>query len=283
MQKKHVLITGASSGFGMLTALHLAKKDYHVIATMRNIHKKNELLTRAKKDQVEKNITVHRLDVTSNPSLEELQTYLNKLGTLDILINNAGYADGGFFEDVSIEQYKKQFETNVFGLMAVTQIALPFIRKKKSGKIINISSISGLIGFPGLSPYVASKHALEGYTESLRLELKPFGIDVILIEPGSYETNIWKRVDTIVNYPQSEASPYHHYMMAILSELNREKLGDPADVARLITNLCEKKSVRKLRYPIGRGVNATLFLKKWIPWSVWESIVLKKLRMKSDS
>lgn len=283
MGKKHVLITGASSGFGMLTAIQLAKKDYHVMATMRNIHKKDELFTRAKENQVEKNITVLPLDVTSQASLQELQTYLHKVGTIDILINNAGYADGGFCEDVSIEQYKKQFETNVFGLMAVTQIVLPFMRKKKRGKIINMSSISGLVGFPGLSPYVASKHAIEGYTESLRLEVKPFGIDVILIEPGSYETNIWKSVDAIASNNQDTRSPYYQYMKAILSELNREKFGDPADVARLIANLCEKKSVRNLRYPIGRGVIAALFFKKWIPWSVWESTVLKKLRIKSDS
>ena len=116
---------------------------------------------------------------------------MEDFGKVDVLINNAGYAGAGFVEEVSMEEYRKQFETNVFGVLAVTKAFLPLMRKQGQGCIINISSISGKVAFPGLSPYIASKHAIEGWSESLRLEMQPFGVKVVLIEPGSYKTNIW--------------------------------------------------------------------------------------------
>lgn len=281
MERKQVLITGASSGFGLLTAIHLAKAGFHVIASMRNLQKKEQLLTEARDVNVERNISMIKLDVTSASDREELQTYLETIGGVDILINNAGFAEGGFVEELTTEEYKQQFETNVFGLIAVTQIVLPFMRKQGSGKILNISSISGRVGFPSISPYVASKHAVEGFSESLRLEVKPFGIDVAIIEPGSYQTNIWNVVDSIARESNSQ-SPYHQYLKIILKQLKQgeRSFGNPEDVARLVVSLCRKKSLRKLRYPIGRGVKTGLFLKSWMPWSLWEFVVLYKLGLK---
>ncbi|MGG4491411.1 oxidoreductase [Metabacillus idriensis] len=279
MSKKTVLITGASSGFGMLAAHRLAKAGYDVIATMRNMGKKNLLMKSIEDDGLSDRVTLLKLDVTSADSIQTLTPFLNERGKIDILINNAGYAFGGFGEEITVDEYREQFETNFFGVIAVTQAVLPFMRSQRSGKIINMSSISGLIGFPGLSPYVSSKHALEGFSESLRLEVKPYGIDVILVEPGSFSTNIWTTGKKVSPVSMEASSPYYDYMIGIENELERgkEKLGNPAEVVELIVKLCEKKTVGKLRYPVGKGVRLSLFLKRVLPWRVWEAIVIGKL------
>lgn len=149
---KIVIITGASSGFGLLTALELAKKDYFVIATMRNLNKQTELLSQAAALHLQQNIKIHQLDVTDQKSIHAFQLFLKELNQVNILVNNAGYASGGFIEEIPVKEYRRQFETNVFGAISITQIVLPYMRKQKSGKIINVSSISGQVGFPGLSP-----------------------------------------------------------------------------------------------------------------------------------
>ena len=166
MNKKIAIITGASSGFGLLTTLELAKKDYFVIATMRNLEKQIDLISQATKLDLQQNIKVQQLDVTDQGSIHNFQLFLNEINRIDILINNAGYANGGFIEEIPVEEYRKQFETNLFGAISITQLVLPYMRKQKSGKIINISSISGQVGFPGLSPYVSSKYALEGWSDA---------------------------------------------------------------------------------------------------------------------
>ncbi|MDR0138582.1 SDR family oxidoreductase [Metabacillus idriensis] len=279
MPKKTVLITGASSGFGMLAAHRLAKAGYDVIATMRNMGKKNLLMKSIEDNGLSDRVTLLKLDVTSADSIQALTHFLNERGKIDILINNAGYAFGGFGEEITVDEYREQFETNFFGVIAVTQAVLPFMRSQRSGKIINMSSISGLIGFPGLSPYVSSKHALEGFSESLRLEVKPFGIDVILVEPGSFSTNIWTTGKKVSRVSMEASSPYYQYMTAIENELarGRGKLGNPAEVVELLVKLCEKKTGAKLRYTVGKGVRLSLFLKRVLPWSVWEAIIIGKL------
>ena len=220
MKSKTAIVTGSSSGFGLLTAIELALKGFTVIATMREVNKGKPLLDLAKEKQVADFIHVLPLDVTSQDSIRLFQTLLAEYPTIDVLVNNAGFALGGFSEELSVEAYRSQFETNFFGLIAVTQAVLPSMRAKKQGRIINMSSISGRFGFPGLSAYVASKYALEGYSESLRLELKPFGIDVSLIEPGSYQTNIWASVDGM---EVNGESPYSAYMENILKEIEGGK------------------------------------------------------------
>ena len=194
---KTAIVTGSSSGFGMLISIQLAKTGYNVIATMREIQKSDHLIQLATQENLMDKIHVYPLDVTSPESISKFGTYVNGLRSVDILVNNAGYAQGGFCEELSIEAYRNQFETNFFGTVATTKAILPAMRSRGSGRIINISSISGRIGFPGLSAYASSKYALEGFSESLRLELKPFGIEVILIEPGSYKTNIWSNIETV--------------------------------------------------------------------------------------
>lgn len=276
MNDKIAIITGASSGFGLLSAIELAKQEFQVVATMRDLKKADSLLELANQAGVVKRIHLHCLDVTSIESIQQFSEYLPHFKTIDVLVNNAGYALGGFSEEISIEQYRKQFETNFFGVISVTNIILPIMRTQGFGKIINMSSISGKIGFPGMSPYVASKHALEGYSESLRLELKPSGIDVVLIEPGSYSTNIWSIIDTI---PVNQDSPYHEYLNRILNQVNtgKAKYGNPLDVAKLVAEIATMQKTPKLRYPIGKAVKLNILLKSLLPWRTLENIILKQL------
>ena len=273
------MVTGASSGFGLLTSLELAKKGFDVIAAMRNLDKKTALMDAATAIQLEKQITVIRLDVTDPEQIDSMKKELSTWPSIDILINNAGFAMGGFCEETTVEEYREQFETNFFGVIAITQAVLPFMRAQGDGKIINVSSVSGQVAFPGLSPYVSSKHALEGYTECLRLEVKPFGIDVALIEPGSYQTNIWSSGKRIAKKSLEKSSPYSNYMQAIEREMEKgaSNYGNPQEVADLIVSLCEKEKIERLRYPVGRGSRRILFLKKWVSWAKWEQVFFKRL------
>lgn len=239
MNKKIAIITGASSGFGLLTTLELAKKNYLVIATMRNLEKQVRLISQVTQLNLQQNIKVQQLDVTDQNSIHNFQLFLKEIQKVDLLVNNAGYANGGFVEEIPVEEYRKQFETNLFGAISITQLVLPYMRKQRSGKIINISSISGQVGFPGLSPYVSSKYALEGWSESLRLEVKPFGIDVALIEPGSYNTNIWEVGKQLAENQSDTTSPYKEYMDKIQKHINSgsNTFGNPIDVANKLLKL----------------------------------------------
>ncbi|MED2040168.1 oxidoreductase [Bacillus wiedmannii] len=279
MDKKIAVITGASSGFGLLTTLELAKKDYLVIATMRNLNKQEDLISQATKLNLQQNIKIQQLDVTDQNSIHNFQLFLKEINRVDFLINNAGYAHGGFVEEIPVEEYRKQFETNLFGAISITQLVLPYMREQKSGKIINISSISSQVGFPGLSPYVSSKYALEGWSESLRLEVKPFGIDVALVEPGSYNTNIWAVGKQLATKQSDTTSPYKEYMGKIQKHINSgsDTFGNPIDVAKKIVEIAEAKRTT-LRYPIGKGVKFMIFAKKILPWKLWEYIVLRTFK-----
>jgi NAD(P)-dependent dehydrogenase (short-subunit alcohol dehydrogenase family) len=274
---KTAIVTGASSGFGKLISIELAKMGFHVISTMRDIRKADQLVGLAIKENIEDRIHIHPLDVTSSESIRSFKKYVNELNKADVLVNNAGYAQGGFCEELTLEAYRDQFETNFFGVIAVTQAILPIMRTKGTGKIINMSSISGKFGFPGLSAYAASKHALEGFSESLRLELKPFGIEVVLVEPGSYKTNIWSGIETVTIKDQS---PYEGLMSAILNEVQNGKTdhGDPMEVAKLVAKIAMESTGSELRYPIGKGVGMNIFLKNILPWKMIENVVVKKLK-----
>lgn len=278
MARRVALITGSNSGFGRLTTLELARARYYIIATVRSMERAADLLAEAKQCGFIEQIEIVELDVTQPETIAQAVERVRAIGRLDILVNNAGFAMSGFVEEVSVDEYKKQFDTNFFGLIAVTQQLLPLMREQKSGKIINISSISGLIGFPGLSPYVASKHAVEGLTESLRIELKPFNIDVALVEPGSYQTNIWTTGRVDAKRSSHSDSPYSFQREKLESYVTKEMphYGDPTDVAKLIVHIAESKK-SKLRYKAGKGTKATYIIKKLLPWRVWEQLILKQL------
>jgi NAD(P)-dependent dehydrogenase (short-subunit alcohol dehydrogenase family) len=278
MENEIAVVTGASSGFGLLTSLELAKKGFHVIATMRNEEKAVELKDLAASQGCLDRIQIHKLDVTSEDSVEIFKNLIEQLGRVEVLVNNAGYAGAGFVEEIPIGEYRRQFDTNVFGPIMITQVCLPFMRKARKGKIINVSSISGLIGFPGISPYVASKHALEGWTECLRLEMKPFGVYVSLIEPGSFKTNIWSTGKQITDKSLSEESPYFSYMNRIDDYIKKgeSQFGDPQEVAHKIVEIAQHPTP-ELRFPIGKGVKVSLFIKRSLAWKMWERLFLKRL------
>lgn len=276
-ETKIAFITGASSGFGLHTTIALAKEGFQVIASMRNAKKRHRLEEEAHKDGVFHQIEVAELDITDFLAVDRvIKNVLARYGKIDILINNAGYAQGGFAEETEIDDWKQQFETNVFGTIAVTKAVLPSMREKGKGLIINISSISGHFGFPGLGPYAASKFALEGFSESLRLEMLPFGVKVVLIEPSSYRTDIWsKGIDLIKN---DSDSPYADFKGKMLQKVERisETAGDPDEVVAAILKAVKTPSP-KLRYPVGRGTKTMVRVKNLIPWNWLEKIVKKQL------
>jgi NAD(P)-dependent dehydrogenase (short-subunit alcohol dehydrogenase family) len=281
VDRKIAIVTGANSGFGLLSSIELAACGYKVVATMRDVSKSEELVDCAIARGVESLITILPLDVTSADSIQKFKDeIIPGYNSIDLLLNNAGFAIGGFAEEVDLQEYREQFETNVFGVMAVTKVVLPFMRKQRKGKIINMSSISGRVGFPGLSPYVSPKHALEGYSESLRLELKPFGVEVFLIEPGSYQTNIWTSGMRVASGSLFKESPYYEYMKKIESELEegQSRLGNPAEIAAIIGAIATDKLTR-FRIQAGKGTRMTILLKSILPWNIFERIVLKKLNI----
>lgn len=184
-----VLITGCSSGIGLSAAVECAAEGFRVVATMRNLEKRDALLAAAKAREVQ--VAVEQLDVTATSAPHKVKELVLKYGPFFGLVNNAGIAFGGAFEEQTDEDVREQFETNVFGLMAITRALLPSMRAQGRGRIVNVSSLSGRVGLPGVSSYAATKHAVEGFSESLRFEVEPFGVRVALVEPGSFRTPIF--------------------------------------------------------------------------------------------
>jgi NAD(P)-dependent dehydrogenase (short-subunit alcohol dehydrogenase family) len=192
-KKMVAVVTGSSSGIGFETSLMLARNGYFTYATMRNLDKSDAIIDLKQKQKLP--LEVLKLDVTNDKSVKEaIEKIVNEQETIDVLVNNAGYALVGALEELSIEEIKEQFETNVFGVIRVVQEILPIMRKQRHGTIVNISSLAGRIGFPLTSAYVSSKFALEGLSESMAYEVEQFGIKVILIEPGVIKTNFDKNL-----------------------------------------------------------------------------------------
>lgn len=188
--EKVALVTGSSSGIGLETVLSLARDGYVTFASMRNLGKAGELEHAAKKENL--TIEIIELDVDKEESIiSAIKKVIAKEGRLDVLVNNAGYGQFGCTEDVSVDDFRKQFETNFFSVVRIIQEVAPIMRKQNSGNIINISSVAGRIGLPGSTAYISSKFALEGLGECLRYELGQFGIKTTLIEPGVIKTDFF--------------------------------------------------------------------------------------------
>jgi len=186
--EKVAVITGTSSGIGFETALALAREGYHTYATMRDVTKSDKIKEIAKKESLK--IDVLELDVDNEDSAKTaVRQILDQKQRIDVLVNNAGWGLWGCVEDVSIDEFRAQFETNFFSIIRLIQEVGPTMRKQGSGTIVNVSSVAGRIGFPASPAYISSKFALEGLSESLRLEMAPFGVNVVIIEPGVIKTN----------------------------------------------------------------------------------------------
>jgi short-subunit dehydrogenase len=255
------LITGCSSGIGYETALMLARNGFHTFATMRNTKKLDSLEEIIKKERLDLN--VRELDVNDDRSIENTINCVKKeANRIDVLINNAGYGLVGFFEDLTLDEIRNQFETNFFGVLNITKKIIPIMRLQKSGIIINVSSGAGQVGFPGISAYVSTKFAIEGFSESLMYELFPYGIKVVIIEPGVIKTNFFRNC-IVSEHSMKKSSPYSRSLDKFQKnvQLMQEHATSPFDVAKVILQVLGNNEPKQ-RYIVGNDVAMILEAKK---------------------
>ena len=253
--EKVALVTGSSSGIGLETALALSRDGYHTFASMRDTGKADEIKQAAKKENL--TIDIIELDVDKEESIiSGIKKVISETGRLDVLVNNAGYGQFGCTEDLSIEDFRKQFETNFFSIVRIIQEVAPVMRNQKSGIIVNISSVVGRMGLPGSPAYISTKFALEGLSECLRYELGQFGIKTTLIEPGVIKTNFFNSMKV----PESKIDPkYKELTDNILAGLKMmvEMGTPPSQVAKVIIKAIHDEEVLP-RYIA--GTDAAMFM-----------------------
>jgi short-subunit dehydrogenase len=285
-QGKVAVVTGSSSGIGFETSLLLARKGFSTYATMRNLNKSQKINDITEKENLP--LKVLQLDVTDDKSVNDaIRQIKDESSRIDVLVNNAGYGLMGAVEDLSIDEFKSQLETNFFGVIRVTKEVIPIMRNQKNGNIINVSSVGGKIGIPLNSAYISSKFALEGLSESMRYELEQFGIDVILIEPGVVKTNFFENADVIVNNNTSTTTNNKTSVYSQLTQklfegfepmLKSNSSSLPSDVAEIIYQAIESKN-REVRYPVGKDAVSIIQtrqnlsdkeLENWIKESIFQ-------------
>jgi short-subunit dehydrogenase len=268
--KQTVLITGATSGIGRYTALHLARKGYRVIATGRN----TDALAGLQKEANGTSLETLRLDVSDATSIETAKRAVDELTGgygLDVLVNNAGYGTAGPTEECTDEDLRRQYDVNVFGLMAVTRAFLPQMRERGRGRVVNVSSVGGRLTLPLFGAYNSTKYAVESLTDALRMELRPFGVYFSLIEPGVIDTGFADRTMVEVKkYQDDDASPYAA-VTARAQELramtDKQAVG-PACIARAIERAISSRRPRA-RYVAPFRARIMLWFADWMPtWAV---------------
>jgi NAD(P)-dependent dehydrogenase (short-subunit alcohol dehydrogenase family) len=273
------VVTGSSSGIGLATSLALARNGYMTYATMRNLAKRDSFESIADKQHLP--IRVVQLDVTDENSIKSaIESILSEAGRIDLLVNNAGYVLTGAFEDIGINEIKALYETNVFGVIRVTQAVLPIMRKQGSGRIINISSGAGRIGYPGGSAYVSSKFALEGLSESMAYEIEQFGIRTVLVEPGFVRTKIGENM-AISKKTQDPNSPYSQMMQMMSS--NQERMLENGSDADLVASVVAEAATAKepnLRYLAGKDVQQMMAAKKSMSDEEFQKMIKKGVKDK---
>jgi NAD(P)-dependent dehydrogenase (short-subunit alcohol dehydrogenase family) len=271
-----VLLTGASSGLGLETAVLLAKRGFRVAGTMRDPAKRAELDRAASAAGV--TVDVVPMDLNDAESIHgAVEETIAKYGPIDALVNNAGYQIRGFFEDTSAAEIRRVFETNVFGTMEVTRAVLPHMRTRRQGRIVFVTSIAGRIGSLGLGPYSATKFALEGFGETLALEVAPFGISVSLVEPGVISTPFWSGGMLVAAGAKDPASPNRAFFA------ESERMAEwavksspikPADVAQAVYRaLSSARPMR--RYLVGTRPKALMLVRRLVPAEMFERIYSK--------
>jgi len=266
-KKRVVLITGASSGVGKACAGYLSGLGYKVYGTSRRAQEETDSFP----------FKMIQMDVCSDESVENgINFIMENEGRLDIVVNNAGISVPGAVEDVSIEQFKTIFETNFFGVLRVCSTVIPIMREQKSGYIVNISSMGGRLGMPFDGPYSSSKFAVEGVTEALRMEVKQFGIHVVLVEPGNIDTGMTAR--NVEDYPLKPGSLYsENFQNAVNASVESEANGiSPDMIAHLLKDIINHPSPC-LRYPVGSFSDRMLFrLTKILPAGMTERMMMKE-------
>ncbi|MDO3606391.1 SDR family NAD(P)-dependent oxidoreductase [Ralstonia pseudosolanacearum] len=264
--KKTILITGASSGFGLLLGKQLHQQGFNVIGTSREPEKYAGKLP----------FKLLHLNIDDDNSInsfvEELFLHTKRL---DVLVNNAGYMLTGIAEETPIDLGRKQFETNFWGTVKVTNALLPHFRAQKHGQIITVSSIVGLIGPPNLSYYTASKHAVQGYFKSLRFELHQFNIKVSMVEPVWFKTNLGKNSTNVTNGKIADYNSYRKQVTAA-TQKGMDEAQTPDAVVNTITKLIESKDP-KFSNPVGKMTGMILFLQSYAP-KMFEGSILKSVQ-----
>lgn len=271
--EKVALVTGSSSGIGYETSLALAREGYFTYATMRDLKKEAVIKKIAEEENLP--LKVIELDVDNDDSVQNtVKTIIEEKQRIDVLVNNAGWGIWGTVEDVSIEEFRAQFETNFFSVVRMIQKVAPIMRKQGTGDIVNISSIAGRIGFPVSTAYISSKFAIEGLSESLRYELGPFGIDVIIIEPGVIKTNFFDSMKTA----KKADDAYKEITEKVISgvKMMAEMGTPPKEVANvIIKSLKEEKPLP--RYVVGNDAAMFLEAKKMKTDIEFENYLKKEL------
>jgi NAD(P)-dependent dehydrogenase (short-subunit alcohol dehydrogenase family) len=268
---KTILITGATSGIGFHTALALVKQGHRVIATGRRQHALQALQDQAKSELLH----VHPLDVTDNASIRTLRAYILELtdgAGVDILINNAGYGHLGPIALISDENLRRQFDTNVFGLMAVTRAFLPEMQRRRSGRIVNIGSIGGRITFPFGGAYHASKYALEALSDALRIELAPFGIRTSVIEPGPIRTEFGDvAVGMVDQYRDSEYAAI--VAKADKMQAQADSMAAPPEVVVRAIEHASFSRWSRARYVVPKHMYPVLAFFQWLPTGIVDGVL----------
>ena len=253
--KKVALVTGSSSGIGLETVLALARDGFYTYASMRDTTKQKKLLDIARTEELP--VSVISLDVDDEASITSaIKKIEQESGRIDVLVNNAGYGQFGCTEDVPIEDFKRQFDTNFFSIVRIIQQVAPIMRRQSSGIIVNISSVVGRMGLPGSTAYISAKFALEGLSECLRYELGQFGIKTVLIEPGVIKTNFFESM----RIPESKKDPqYKKLTENILAGLKMmvDMGTPPSQVADSIIAAIHDREILP-RYSV--GADAAMFL-----------------------
>ena len=269
--KKVVLITGASAGMGKEFAKELLKDGHVVYGAARRVEKMEDIRLSG--------VKVLAMDVTDETSMVKgIEEIIKAEGTIDVLINNAGFGSYGAVEDVPISDARYQLEVNVFGAARLTQLVLPYMRKQRWGRIINISSIGGKITTPFGGWYHASKFALEGLSDSLRNEVKPFGIDVVVIEPGGIKSE-WAGISADNLLKNSKNSVYGPMIGKLVGSIKKteEKNGEPKVIVDLVRKAIEAKEP-KTRYHGGYMAGAALFMRKILPDRLFDKMLMSQLK-----
>ncbi|MCB9297300.1 MAG: oxidoreductase [Lewinellaceae bacterium] len=271
--KKIILVTGASSGMGKDMALQLIEEGHTVYGAARRVGKMQDL--------VEAGGHAVEMDVTDEGQIVAgVKRVIDEQGRVDVLINNAGYAVYGAVEDVPLEDARRQFEVNIFGLARITQEVLPHMRQQKSGKVINISSMGGRIYTPLGAWYHATKHALEGWSDCLRLELEPFNIDVVVIQPGIITTEFG---DVMIQpmLDRSASGPYDKLAQAVARATKGSYEQGRSSPTSVITNLVSNavsSSKPKTRYAAGKFAKPMLFLRRWVSDRTFDKVIMSQVK-----
>ncbi len=295
-----VLITGTSTGIGLTTAVACALRGFDVIATMRNLERRDALDAEVARHELQPRtsrtsilpgdrasqppasttpaasargvVHIEQLDVTAADVEDKVRELVLKFGPIEHVVNNAGIAVSGGFEEQSDRDVRDQFETNVFGLMAVTRALLPSMRASGRGRVVNVSSIVGRIGLPGLAPYAATKHAISGFSEALRHEVAKFGIEVCLVEPGTFKTGVFQK--SRKGHLVDDGGPYAELRRTVMRVISgaSETAEGPEELGDKIAELLQVSSP-PFRTVVGSQARAAAALKRVAPDGLFSSAV----------